>query len=234
MKPRKRLVLPVFAVLLVILALCATNGQALDEGSEESLTVTPTVITASGVIESGVGGFRFPDGSLQQTAANQGGSANSGLYNNRIPDREFSSAFTEVCFGDGAVNADIHTVAESTAGGNCLPGDLGWIIERDERSAQTWEFAKAQCLLEGMRLPEPFELKYSCKNAAIFGLSDMTDDFEWSSNTATVNIRDAIAGGVIAPSMGEGNCSNGIGQAVATGVNGEAGSEASLPFRCVL
>ncbi|ETX08737.1 MAG: hypothetical protein ETSY2_03630 [Candidatus Entotheonella gemina] len=52
----------------------------------------------------------------------------------------------------------------------CLPGDIGWIIEADERPMESWEMAKAECLKFGMRLPEPFEFLFSCTNAEGFGL----------------------------------------------------------------
>ena len=91
---------------------------------------------------------------------------------------------TMICFKQGQVFGDVHVISESTAGGNCLPGDLGWVIERNQRPASFWENARVACLLEGMRLPEPFEFQYSCRNAASYGLNAMTGDWEWSSNSA--------------------------------------------------
>jgi hypothetical protein len=73
-------------------------------------------------------------------------SPNTGQYSNQIPRREHSEAYTEVCFRDGTVESDQHTSGESTNGGNCAPGDIGWIIERDERPAKCWDVAKAECL----------------------------------------------------------------------------------------
>ena len=112
-------------------------------------------------------------------------SANLGMYDNRIANFSPRNAYTEVCIKNGTVLHDVHlTGDESTAGGNCLPSDVGWIIERDEReTTESWDMAKMLCLLDGMRLPEIFEYKYSCNNAGLFQLADMTGNAEWTSNS---------------------------------------------------
>ncbi len=110
--------------------------------------------------------------------------ANAGMYDNRIPQGSFPLAYTEICFKNGNVYSDSHLGGESTSGGNCEPGDVGYVIEQNERSADYWEGAKATCTKINMRLPENFEYKYGCKNAGSFGLSSMTGNWEWSSNEA--------------------------------------------------
>jgi hypothetical protein len=142
------------------------------------------------------GGYRFPDGSEQTTAAADitavsALSPNVGLYANRIPDLSHSASFVEVCFRSGAILHDQHIGGGATDGGNCIPGDVGWVIETSERSARTWEIAKAHCLALGMRLPEPFEFKYCCKEAGPLGMNDMTGNWEWAGNTALLATHNA-------------------------------------------
>ncbi|MBI4993965.1 hypothetical protein HZC33_03390, partial [Candidatus Wolfebacteria bacterium] len=108
--------------------------------------------------------------------------ANNGMYNNRIADMTPPAAYTEVCFKSGSTQYDYHSTSASTSGGNCVPGDVGYIIEADERSVNYWEMAKQTCLNYGMRLPEPFEWKLACKNAATWSLINMTGNWEWASN----------------------------------------------------
>lgn len=106
-------------------------------------------------------GLRFPDGSFQATAgggAGAGLTANAGLYGNTIADITPPNAYTEICVKNGDVFFDIHAAAEPTAGGNCLPGDTGWIIERFERDAGTalsWTNARMECLKDGCACPSP-------------------------------------------------------------------------------
>ena len=110
--------------------------------------------------------------------------SNDGLYSNTIFDGTPPRPYTEVCFVDGAVRSDVHYVSEPTDGGNCLPGDIGWIIERDERPDLVWFDAKMTCLLDEMRLPEPFEWAFSCNRQDELGLHDMTGNIEWGSNSS--------------------------------------------------
>jgi hypothetical protein len=132
-----------------------------------------------------------------------------------------------VCFKKGTILNDHHAGGESTLGGNCLPGDTGWILEQAERAEQPWEMAKAACLREEMRLPELFELKLSCKNALAFGLNDMTGNDEWASNSATLLGAD-LNNGVAAIRFGGTSCAN----ASVAWVGLFVSSENAQPFRC--
>lgn len=165
-------------------------GDSLVQGAggiqlQSHVTVSGN-LTAVGIVESAAGGVRYPDGTLQTTAAGtpEGYSANAGMYSNRIADFIPSQPFSEICFKNGQIFGDIHATSESTAGGACVPGDLGWVIERNQRTAVFWEEARVVCLLIGMRLPEPFEFQYSCREAGDYGLNSMTGDWEWASNGA--------------------------------------------------
>ncbi len=195
----------------------------------------PTAVTGSltvaGILESTIGGILFPDGTVQTTAATTSGAqtANSGLYNNRIPDFTPPQPYSEICFKAGSVQSDIHAISESPAGGLCEPGDLGWIIERDERTAATWEAARVQCLLQGMRLPEPFEWRVSCVDAATFGLNDMTGNAEWASNAAIPLVTTSSVG-IGATIFGFSTCSSASFSWVGRGTP----SSESEAYRCLL
>lgn len=177
-------------------------------------------------------GVRFGDGTLQTTAAGgPGASANAGLYDNRIPNFSPPLAYTEICFKAGAVEFDIHGVGEPTAGGSCLPGDIGWIIERFERAASrtfTWTQARALCLMDGMRLPEPFEWQLTCDDAPTFAVDAMDDNSEWASNAAMLdtNSTTGILGAAV---MGNNACSWATRGAIGQG----NANQASAVVRCV-
>lgn len=157
-------------------------------------------------------------------------SPNIGQYANRIGRLEPSEAYTEICFRDGVVASDQHAGADSTNGGNCAPGDIGWIIERNERAPKCWDAAKAECLVLGMRLPEPFEFVYSCRNASAFGLNTMTGNYEWATNSA-FPIADSTRGsGVGATMAGNLGCENATWDWVA---RSDADQCDPRPFRCV-
>lgn len=166
--------------------------------SPTTLLLVSGGITANGQVESQAGGFVFPDGTVQTTAAMHSLSApafgsltaNIGLYENRILDVSPPLAFSEVCFKNTVVMTDVHEVGEPTAGGNCVPGDIGWIIERDSRGSAHWNTAKGICLRDGMRLPEPFEIFWSTEQNASVQLNDRSMA-GWASNTATVVARDS-------------------------------------------
>ncbi len=198
----------------------------------EDVTISSATILLDGPTDVNgnlsVDSVSFPDGSVQTSAALGGGSfsANNGIYENRIVDFTPPNAFTEICIKNGGVQYDVHSVSESTAGGQCVPGDLGWVIERDERPALSWTLARMECLKVGMRLPEAFEYQFSCLDAVVFGLSDMTDDPEWASNTA----RDAYNGrhGVGVNVLGGGSC--GI---ASWGWVGSTNGSTSNSYRCV-
>lgn len=190
-------------------------------------------LDAAGEVATGVG-IRFPDGTLQVTAATAaiGLTANQGLYSNRIPDVSPPNAYTEICFTNGAVMFDIHAIGEPTAGGFCAPGDTGWVIERFERlggTTRTWTDARVECLLDGMRLPEPFEFQFACNNAALFALDSMTDDSEWASNATQLDTNPGL-GFVAAIVLGAGACSDGTRGSVARGDT----IQNQYPVRCVL
>lgn len=158
-------------------------------------------------------------------------SADGGMYSNRIASATvvIPTDYTEICIADGQVAFDAKLAGQSTAGGNCAPDDVGWIIERDERSAATWESARMDCLTSGMRLPEPFEWKFSCQNAATFGLNQMIDELEWASNSTTPTENIGGSQGVRTQAFGNGGCA----QAVWAAVGNEFGDESSIAYRCV-
>ena len=107
---------------------------------------------------------------------------NSGMYDNRIPEGSYPYAYTEICFKGGNILNDQHSGGQSTAGGNCLPGDVGFIIEQNDRSEfRVWTIAKENCLRDGMRLPEPFEYQVAAFNSSDFGITYGRK--EWISNS---------------------------------------------------
>jgi hypothetical protein len=62
------------------------------------------------------------------------------------------------------------------------PGaNLGYCMEKDERTAAIFDVARQTCLSNGTRLPEPVEFKTACL-AAPSGLVHMTNGWEWASN----------------------------------------------------
>lgn len=162
---------------------------------------------------------------VQTTAS--GLSGNTGMYDNRIPTGSFPNAYTEVCYKSESRLNDQHTVDQSTDGGNCLPGDVGYIIEQDERAAEDWEQAKDLCLRDGMRLPEPFEYKVACVDAATFGLNSMTGNWEWASNEAFPMY--TTYAGLGAVRIGVSGCSH-TGW---TWIGTDTGIHYSFTFRCV-
>lgn len=183
----------------------------VEAGSPITLDASVTIVeslTTVGSIESQSGGYVFPDGTVQVTASTtEGTTANQGLYGNRIVDMVPPQPFTEVCFKQGQRFVDIHAVSETTVGGACLPGDLGWIIERDQRSSEKWSSARASCLLDGLRLPEPFEWLYSCDEAGDLGLNSMIGDWEWTSNSSIPII--VSASGIAVSTAGLSSCGHG-------------------------
>lgn len=157
-------------------------------------------------------------------------SPNLGQYSNQVPRAEPLAAYTEICFRDGVVDSDQHSSGEATNGGNCAPGDTGWLIERDERAAKCWDAAKAECLKFGMRLPEPFEFHYSCRNATVFGLNAMTGNYEWATNSA-FPIDDGVRGSGLGATMsGNLGCGNSTWEWVG---RSDADQCDPRPFRCV-
>ncbi len=155
---------------------------------------------------------------------------NQGLYGNTIPARSFPRAFTEVCIVNGAVLSDQNEANGSTAGGNCQPGEIGWVIEREERVAASWTDAKMACTRANMRLPELFEWQYSCLNAEAFGLFDMVGaGSEWGSNTpVAMSWGEGTFFGTAVPTYGMRSCVDGTwGEAA-----GSNDRVVALEFRC--
>jgi len=150
----------------------ANNAGSIIERSE---FLGGQVGTATGKSNSAI-----PSPSIQDIDGSL--TANDGMYSNRIILMTSPAAYTEVCFKNGTITYDTHSGSASTAGGNCVPGDIGYVIEKNERAAAFWEMAKQTCLQNGMRLTEPFEWKLACKNAATWDLTAMTGNWEWASN----------------------------------------------------
>lgn len=147
---------------------------------------------------------------------------NDGQYRNRIPNFTPPLDYTEVCVKDGVVASDQKLGGQPTPGGNCEPGDIGWLIEKNFRNGADWAEAKMACLIAGMRLPEPFEFKYSCLHAAELGLANMTGGGHWASNRATpVGQSGVEPNGLVAPSMGNIACASARAARVGTDVETE-------------
>jgi len=110
-----------------------------------------------------------------------------------------------------------------------LSVDLGFCIEKAERSAAEFNVARQTCAALGMRLPETVEWTQACLKAPS-GLVDMTGDWKWSSNF-TFGISDATAGGNGLHVMvsGYNNCRH----SVVGEVFGGTASAYSYAFRCV-
>ena len=241
--------------VLLNLALLLTAGSALAQSGDISsisfdvlpdgthmlagaITLDGEVHVNGGLASAGhlstASGIIFPDGSVQTTAVDaavvRSFSANNGLYSNRITDMTPPNPYTEICFKGGSMLADIHVVSEDPTGGQCEPGDTGWIVERDERpgGAVAWDEARAQCLLSGMRLLEPFEYRVSCRNAGPFGINDMVDDYEYSSNSAQFS--PTSPGSISTGILGGGSCDFGTLRFVA---NSTGGSD-TASYRCAL
>ena len=156
-------------------------------------------------------------------------SANSGLYSNTIINFTPPNPYTEVCFVGGVLMSDVHAAGGAPVGGNCVPGDTGWMIEIGERQPAPWDQARANCLMDGMRLAEPFEWRQSCRNAGALMLNGMTNNTdEWASNFATHQSGGGLSW-VAAAILGGDNC--------AFGAYGSIGNTAQvedvLVYRCV-
>lgn len=108
----------------------------------------------------------------------------------------------------------------------------GFCMEKNERTAATWDTARDTCASDKRRLPEPGEYKFACVNAT--GLNNMTDDYEWASNfsypIAAYNGSSSV-GAIGAAYIGNGNCYTGSIGWIAYSAGG--GSQESKPYRCV-
>lgn len=154
-------------------------------------------------------------------------SPNIGMYANQIPSMTPPAAYTEICFKSGATSFDAHSVSESTAGGNCVPGDIGYILEQNVRTTKTWELAKEICTQNNMRLPEVFELKLACKNQATWSLTSIGDGNEWSSNQTFSHWQPNSSYDTAVPVM-QASCA----QITLGNVGHSSNSEDSNPYRC--
>lgn len=146
------------------------------------------------------------------------------MYNNVISQVTLPTNYSEVCFKNGTTFTDLHGINESSEGGNCLIGDTGFIIEKVERTPETWEFAIETCLQQGMRLPTEFEYKISCRQRNFFDLFFMINNWEWVSNNAypsSTTVSSSI--------MGNGGCNYGNSGLVGTNTGGEG----TYHYRCV-
>ncbi|NKB45980.1 MAG: hypothetical protein GKS03_17085 [Alphaproteobacteria bacterium] len=109
--------------------------------------------------------------------------------------------------------------------------DFGFCMDKDERSAGIveWEDARQECLDDGKRLPEPAEYKFACQIGT--GLSNTTDDWEWSSNFVAQwrNSFGSKTPGISTVASGNGSCLH-----ATQGWAGLAnGTQDSFGFRCV-
>lgn len=167
--------------------------------------------------------------------------ANNGLYANRIPLIRLAVPYSEICFKNGQMRFDLHNSGGSTRGGNCRPGNVGWIIEQTERGLDnSWSDARRQCLEQGMRLPEPFEWQVSCDYAEDLNITGMTVGAEWASNSAFVSDLSNNVGAA-SPTMGAGNptepsgCGRGgVGFIVRANLPADGPTRNKHGFRCVM
>lgn len=223
-------------VVLVQFEVLASPFEALNLMADAG-AVTPPQVSFSGGLQVGgtidaQAGIQFPDGTVQLSAAGAATdlTANAGLYNNRIVEFSPPLPYVEVCFKNGDFDFDLHVNgADSTAGGDCLPGDVGWVIEREERVAAFWEDARADCLIDGMRLPEAFEFLFSCRRDEPLALLDMTGNFEWVSNEVSTILADSNQG-VGVSVAGASGCSQAKFEWIARNSNAASATEA---YRCV-
>jgi hypothetical protein len=103
----------------------------------------------------------------------------------------------------------------------------GFCMEKNERSAETWEDARDACAADRKRLPEPGEWKFACRTGS--SLTNMSNNWEWASNFAIDAITPTGAGGASASIAGAGGCSYGS----VDWINRNDGTVASNAFRCV-
>jgi hypothetical protein len=93
-------------------------------------------------------------------------------------------AYIEICFKNRGMLIDNHNASENTRGGNCIPGDTGYIIEKDIRNNGQnlpWTKARVDCIKDGMRLPELFEIQNACYESMLNKVGGNAN-WEWASN----------------------------------------------------
>jgi hypothetical protein len=103
----------------------------------------------------------------------------------------------------------------------------GFCIEKNERGTGTWDFARQDCAADSMRLPEGSEFTWACQNAA--GLSNMTDDAEWTTNFTSAFTSGGTNGRWYQTS-GNGDCRQSTLQADGSTANDEPNDKS---YRCV-
>lgn len=118
--------------------------------------------------------------------------AEQGLYTNTIVDASPALDYVEICWPGGSTTSDVHLGGGPTAGGNCQPGDHGFLVtaEGHPNGQQTWLVGRAWCrgtgsLGLGMRLPEPDEAHIIACSGANLGLSGFFAPL-WASNHPTL------------------------------------------------
>ncbi|MCB9684653.1 MAG: hypothetical protein H6735_06435 [Alphaproteobacteria bacterium] len=148
-----------------------------------------------------------------------------GGYTNTIVAMSFLDPYTEVCWVGGAQQFDQHPAGGSTAGGNCPPGAVGFVMEQDVRPQETWAEARSTCIAQGMRLPQPFEWLLVCPDALTLGLNDTANapTTQWISNQPV----DSGAGGLTVSTAGSNpNCT------VVSAIQIADGQNRAREFRC--
>ncbi|MEO0424534.1 MAG: hypothetical protein AAF184_19510 [Pseudomonadota bacterium] len=151
-----------------------------------------------------------------------------GGYRNVIPRRSFPLDFTEVCLVRGSVAFDVHDAEDHTRGGNCEPGDPGWVIAREAFAPSGWREAEAICGDVGMRLPRVIEWQMSCRHAERAELQTIEDTWEWAQNAAR-DTRRATRRGAVRQVPGEAICRDAQWNYVATFGSDKIGERG---FRC--
>lgn len=143
-------------------------------------------------------------------------------------------------FWTGSMSPELFQLHENGGASVCtgsevfvtVRGALGFCIDANENAAGAQEFedARETCGAAGKRLPEPAEYKLACQ-AGIGGLSNMTDDYEWSSNFWHIlrNPQTPYAMFISTAAMGNGSCTTGRFYHIA----GEPAISSTQPFRCV-
>jgi len=160
--------------------------------------------------------------------------ATSGIYSNRIPKASSVSNVAEVCFKDGETKYDSNDNNDLVSG-ECQPGDVGFVIEKNATEAKKWHQAKAHCTAKGLRLPELFEWMLACDKNTKLGMNSMIGkNWEWSSNV--LNLQSQSKNGYVAAVIGHGSCETGSSGWVTSSVEEpkkEKHSQGSYGFRCV-